>query len=75
MVVYRFISLIRKVSSKGNVYGRLVLVDLNGNVVDTVVFDPILSNIEALALNFGEYVDVECNLSGIISVNVSGGSC
>lgn len=67
-MVYRFVSLVKKVSSKGNNYGRVVFVDLNGNVNEVFVYDTLLSRIDSFKFKFGDYVNIDCDLKGIVNI-------
>lgn len=67
-MVYRFVSLVKKVSNKGNSYGRVVFVDLNGGVTEVFVFGVLLSRIDSFNFKFGDYVNVDCDLKGIVNI-------
>lgn len=69
-MTYRFTSLVKSVSKKGNSYARLFVLDLKGNVHEAMIYENLIFEIEQLNLTFGDYVNIECDLRGISSIGL-----
>lgn len=69
-MTYRFASLVKKVSKKGNPYARLFVLDLKGNVHEAMIYENLIFEIDQLNLTFGDYINIECDLRGIASIGL-----